>query len=194
MDTDRFMFDSENKFNPPPSFLQIQCIDMHTEGEPLRVIVGGFPKLPGKHILEKRRYCEENYDHLRRAVMLEPRGHADMYGCIISEPNDAQAHFGVLFIHNDGFSTMCGHAVIALAKLAVDMGWVQMEGEETEVVIDAPCGRIFAYTRMRGGQVTSSRFHCVPSYVVALDQKIDIPGVGRISYDIAYGGSLLRLC
>ena len=108
---------------------------MHTGGEPLRVVTGGFPDIQGNGILEKRNFVKNNHDNLRRALMWEPRGHADMYGCLLTEPNDDEAHFGVIFIHNEGYSTMCGHAVIALGKLAVEMGWVDITGNETEIII-----------------------------------------------------------
>ncbi|MDH5598030.1 MAG: proline racemase family protein, partial [Cyclobacteriaceae bacterium] len=118
----------------------VQTIDMHTGGEPLRVIVSGMPPLTGENVLQNRRQMMEQYDHFRKMLMWEPRGHADMYGCILLPPNDEGADLGVLFMHNEGFSTMCGHAVIALARLAVEMGWVEKTLPETRVTLDAPCG------------------------------------------------------
>ncbi len=109
----------KTSFNPPEDWLQIKSIDMHTGAEPLRVIVSGFPELKGNSVLEYRRYCKENHDHLRTALMFEPRGHADMYGCILVPPNDDEGDLGILFLHNEGYSTMCGHAIIAIATLAV---------------------------------------------------------------------------
>lgn len=111
-------------FNPPADWLQIKTIGMHTGGESLRVIVSGFPELKGNSVLEYRRYCKENFDALRTALMFEPRGHADMYGCILVPPNDDDGDFGILFLHNEGYSTMCGHAIIAIATLAVEMKWI----------------------------------------------------------------------
>ena len=143
----------------PEDWIKIKCIDIHTGGEPLRVVLEGFPAIKGNGILQKRNYVKENYDYLRKALMWEPRGHADMYGCLLTEPNDNDAHFGVIFIHNEGYSTMCGHAVIALCKLAIEMDWVEVCGLETEVIIDAPCGRIFAFGKTVKGQVVSTRFH-----------------------------------
>ena len=168
---------------------KIQCIDMHTGGEPLRVVISGFPQIEGMGILEKRSYAKENLDHLRKALMWEPRGHADMYGCILTEPNDDQAHFGIIFIHNEGYSTMCGHAVIAISKLAIEMGWIETDEAETEIVIDAPCGRIYAYASIENEKVISSRFHCVPTFVVALDESIHVSGIGELTYDLAFGGA-----
>ncbi|WP_226661699.1 proline racemase family protein [Microbulbifer aggregans] len=169
----------------------IETIDMHTAGEPLRVILAGFPELPGNDVLSRRRSAREQYDDLRKALMWEPRGHRDMYGVILVPPNDDGADFGAIFLHNEGYSTMCGHAVIALAKLAVEMGWVEpCPDDETSVVIDAPCGRIRAFARTDSrGRVFSTRFLCVPSFVLARDQTIALPGLGTIRYDIAYGGA-----
>ena len=116
-------------WNPPADWLSISTIDAHTAGEPLRVVASGFPDLPGETILEKRRYARENYDHLRTALMWEPRGHADMYGCIPTKPVTPDGDLGVLFLHNAGFSTMCGHGIIGLVKVALDTGMLSLEGD-----------------------------------------------------------------
>ncbi len=101
-------------WHPPEDWIRITSIDAHTAGEPLRIITGGLPPIPGDTILAKRRYAKEHLDHLRTALMWEPRGHADMYGCIMTEPTTPDGTLGVLFLHNEGFSTMCGHGVIGL--------------------------------------------------------------------------------
>src|SRR5262249_15492219 len=92
----------------------LTTIDAHAAGEPLRIITGGLPELPGKTILERRRWMRDNLDHVRRALMWEPRGHRDMYGCVVTAPTSPEADLGVLFLHNEGYSTMCGHGIIAL--------------------------------------------------------------------------------
>lgn len=162
---------------------------MHTGGEPLRVIVDGFPDLKGNTVLERRRYCKEHFDHLRTGLMFEPRGHADMYGCLLTPPNDCDADFGILFLHNEGYSTMCGHAIIAISTLAAQMGWIDIAEGENKLFIDAPCGRIESFVNVANGSVENVSFHCVPSFVVGLDRNLDIPGLGRITYDLAYGGA-----
>ena len=167
----------------------VRSIDMHTGGEPLRVILDGFPELKGSSVLEYRRYCKEQLDGLRRLLMFEPRGHADMYGCVLTPPNDASGDFGVVFMHNEGYSTMCGHAVIALAKLTVEMGWKKATEGNNTIHIDAPCGRIRTYVNVENGQVTGVKFHGVPSFVLGLDQRVDVPGLGKVTYDLAYGGA-----
>lgn len=179
----------QTDFNPPDGWFQIKTIDIHTGGEPLRVIVSGFPELKGNSVLDYRRYCKENYDHLRTALMFEPRGHADMYGCILVPPNDETGDFGILFLHNEGYSTMCGHAIIAIATLAVNMNWITVKEGDNELKIDAPCGRIVAFARVKDGNVEGVRFHCVPSFVVGLDKIVEVKGFGKVTYDLAYGGA-----
>lgn len=176
-------------FSVPADWLRIRTIDMHTGGEPLRVILDGLPPLQGKTVLDYRRYMKENHDDIRQALMFEPRGHADMYGCILVLPNDEGADFGILFLHNEGYSTMCGHAIIAITTLAIDMGWVDIKEPETAVTIDAPCGRIYAFAKIKNSAVESVYFHCVPSFVVALDQQVEVPNLGVVKYDLAYGGA-----
>lgn len=173
----------------PNDWLQIKTIDMHTGGEPLRVIIEGFPELKGSSVLEHRRYVKQHYDHLRKTLMWEPRGHADMYGCLLVPPNDKKADFGIIFMHNEGYSTMCGHATIAITKLAIEMGWVEKKEPVTQLTIDAPCGRLEAEAEIKNGRVAKVRFRCVPSFVVALDASVEVPEIGTVNYDLAYGGA-----
>ncbi|APG65377.1 proline racemase [Tenacibaculum todarodis] len=180
---------SKTNFTPNKDWLKIKTIDMHTGGEPLRVIVDGFPELKGSSVLEYRRYCKENFDHLRTALMFEPRGHADMYGCILLPPNDNDGDFGIIFLHNEGYSTMCGHAIIAITTLAIKMNWITVTEGENILKIDAPCGRITSFANVENGEVKGVRFHCVPSFVVGLDRTLEIEGLGKITYDLAYGGA-----
>jgi len=173
----------------PEHWLKITTIDAHTEGEPFRVITGGFPELPGENILARRRYAKENLDHLRTALMWEPRGHADMYGCIVTPPVTPEADIGVLFMHNEGFSTMCGHGIIGITTVALETGLLPMTSPETTVKIDTPAGLVTAHARVDKGHVQSVYFHNVPSFVLVLDETVDVPGLGKVRYDIAFGGA-----
>src|SRR5699024_2425470 len=128
-------------------------------------------------------YVKQNYDYLRKALMWEPRGHADMYGCLLVPPNDNEADFGIIFMHNEGYSTMCGHATIAIAKLAVEMGWVEKQEPVSTLAIDAPCGRLTIEVDVTNGKAGSVRFRCVPSFVLALDAAVEVEGYGTICYD-----------
>jgi len=167
----------------------IQTTDMHTGGEPLRIITGGLPELPGATVLEKRRYFMEHYDAIRTGLMWEPRGHADMYGVILTEANDKQADFGAIFMHNEGYSTMCGHATLALARYAVERGLVKASGEHAEMFIDVPAGCLKVTAHLKDGKVIGSSFLNVPSFVFLKDKTIEIEGLGTIQFDIAYGGA-----
>ena len=180
---------TQKEFYPPKDWLQIKTIDMHTGGEPLRVIVDGFPELKGNSVLDYRRYCKDNYDYLRTALMFEPRGHADMYGCILLPPNDEDGDFGIIFLHNEGYSTMCGHAIIAISTLAIEMNWIEVKEGENILKIDAPCGRITSFANVKNGKITGVKFHCVPSFVVGLDRTVEVEGLGTVTYDLAYGGA-----
>jgi proline racemase len=178
-----------SSWNPPQHWHRITTIDAHTEGEPFRVILSGFPELRGDTILERRRYAKENYDYLRTALMWEPRGHADMYGCILTPPVTPDADLGILFIHNEGFSTMCGHGIIGMTTVALETGILAMRAPETTIKIDTPAGLVTAHARVRDGRVSSVYFHNVPSFVVALDEEVEVPELGRVHYDLAFGGA-----
>jgi len=161
-------------------------VESHAAGEPLRVITGGLDPVPGATILEKRRFAREHLDTLRRGLMFEPRGHADMYGAIPTEPVTEDGDMGVLFMHNEGWSTMCGHGVIALVTVALEIGLL----DARDVVrLDTPAGRVTARPRRDGERVRSVAFENVPSYVVSLDDTVAVPGVGDVLYDLAFGGA-----
>jgi proline racemase len=164
-------------------------IDLHTAGEPLRIVTAGVPRIPGKTILEKRRYAKENLDHVRKTLMWEPRGHADMYGAYIIEPVTDKADFGVIFLHNEGYSDMCGHGIIALATLAVKQELVKRTTPETRVGIDSPAGFIEAFAEWDGHKVGTVRFRNVPSFLYQKDLTIDTPSFGKLVVDIAFGGA-----
>lgn len=174
-------------WHPPAHWQRITTIDAHTAGEPLRIITGGLPEIPGDTILAKRRYAREHLDTLRTALMWEPHGHADMYGCILTEPVTADGTLGVLFLHNEGWSTMCGHGVIGLVKVGIETGLL---AAEPVVRLDTPAGRVTAYPHYdEAARVTHVSFDNVPSFVYALDEAVGVPGLGRVRYDIAYGGA-----
>ncbi len=193
------------EWNPPDHWRKITTIDAHTAGEPLRILTGGFPDLPGKTILEKRQYAREHDDDLRRALMWEPRGHADMYGCILTPPVTPDGDVGVLFMHNEGFSTMCGHGIIGLVKVGVETGFFSPRSSEASrlrdegegqgvrasqtIKIDTPAGRVTATAHFYNGKVERVSFLNVPSFLLARDLTVDVPGLGIVTYDIAFGGA-----
>jgi trans-L-3-hydroxyproline dehydratase len=167
----------------------VVVVDSHTGGEPFRVVVGGGPVIEGATMLERRRFAQDQLDDLRRALMWEPRGHADMYGALLGPPVASDSDISVLFLHNQGFSTMCGHGIIALTKVVLDTEILPTVEPETVIRIDTPAGQIEATATMRDGVVASVRFRNVPSFVVDLDNEVEVPGMGKIGYDLAFGGA-----
>jgi trans-L-3-hydroxyproline dehydratase len=168
----------------------ISTVEVHTAGEPFRIVTSGLPRLPGDTIVKRRAWLKEHADEIRRALMFEPRGHADMYGGYLTEPVSPGADFGVIFLHNEGYSDHCGHGVIALATAAVELGWVQQRiGPETRVGIDAPCGFIEAFVKWDGEHASSVRFVNVPSFLWKRDVSVETPSFGTVTGDIAYGGA-----
>lgn len=182
-------FDAARNWQPGKQLYdRVRVIDAHTGGEPFRVVLDA-PPLEGETILAKRQSAKADFDRLRKLLMWEPRGHADMYGCFLVEPNDAEADFGILFLHNEGFSTMCGHGIIAATKVVLDTGMLPSDGEQTALTIDAPAGRILATAHSANGVVERVSFRNVPSFVVELDAEVDVPGLGPVRYDLAFGGA-----
>lgn len=177
------------KWEPPKHWNKITTIDMHTGGEPLRVITGGLPELKGNTILEMRRYFKENLDHIRTGLMFEPRGHADMYGAVLTQPVSEDADFGTFFLHNEGYSTMCGHAIIALTKLVIETGMIKKEGENPELIIDAPPGKIYSKAFMNNGVVEKVSFKNVPSFVSLNNKEVNVEGIGKVMFDVSFGGA-----
>jgi len=176
-------------WSPPALWGRVTVIDSHAGGEPFRVVVGDVPVIPGGSMIERRRHARENLDELRRALMWEPRGHADMYGGFVGPPVDPGSDLSVLFLHNEGFSTMCGHGIIALTKVAIDTGILPSTEPETVIRIDPPAGQITAAATVASRRVSEVRFRNVPSFVVDLDNGVDVPGLGTVRYDLAFGGA-----
>src|SRR5262249_31467219 len=178
--------------------LRVKTIDAHAAGEPLRLIVDGFPSPRGKTMLEKRDWVRRHADHVRRALMLEPRGHADMYGAILTEPVAPGSHAGVLFMHNEGYSTMCGHGIIAVTTMALERGLLMPGGDGATVVYDAPAGTIRARATVAGEageagtRVASVAFSNVPSFVLHGGLAVKLPN-RTIRADVAFGGAFYAI-
>jgi proline racemase len=170
--------------------LRVNVIEYHTAGEPFRIVTGGVGPIHGATILEKRRFAQDRLDHVRRLVVHEPRGHADMYGCFLTDPDDTGAAFGALFFHNEGYSTACGHGTIALATWAIEHGIVAPAADagETRIAIDVPSGRVEALATTDGTRVSSVRFRNVAAFLYERDVPIVTPQ-GAATADIAFGGA-----
>jgi proline racemase len=181
--------------------VRVKTIDAHAAGEPLRLIVDGFPSPQGKTMLEKREWLRTHADHLRRALMLEPRGHADMYGAILTEPVLPGSHAGVLFMHNEGYSTMCGHGVVAVTTIALERGLLMPGGDGTSIVYDSPAGTIRARAKLRTGgsggsggsvRVEHVAFLNVPSFVLHGGLTVKL-GSRQVRADVAFGGAFYAI-
>jgi proline racemase/trans-L-3-hydroxyproline dehydratase len=168
--------------------LVVTTTDYHTAGEPFRIVTGGVGPIPGATILEKRRWAQQELDHVRALLVNEPRGHADMYGCFVTDPVSEGGDLGVLFFHNAGFSTACGHGTIALATYALETGLLPLREPETELRIDVPSGTLPVTAVGRGGRVEGVRFRNVPSFVHGEGIELDTSR-GRLTVDVAYGGA-----
>lgn len=172
----------------------ITTIDCHVAGEALRVVTAGFPEPSGSTILEKRQYCRTHLDHLRTALMWEPRGHHEMYGCLLVTPAHPQADTGVLFFHNEGYSTMCGHGIIGLVTVMLEQGLFPASVPTTTIRFDTPSGLVTARASLDAGKVRNVSFLNVPSFVLDVEQTVRVPGIGPVDYDVAFGGAFYAFC
>ena len=195
-------------WSPPEEWTRVLAVDAHTEGEPLLVVVSGFPSVEGATVLERRREASRHHDGLRRALMWEPRGHADMYGCLVGSPVTPRADVSVLFTHNEGFSTMCGHGIIGVVTVLLETGLLRPDetvahaagssaahgagpssAGSVVVGIDTPAGFVEATAWLDGDRVADVSFLNVPSFVARTGAVVDVPGLGAVTYDLAYGGA-----
>ncbi len=171
----------------------LKTIDSHTEGEATRIVYDGFPELPGSTMMDKKNYLIENYDFLRTALMLEPRGHRDMFGALLTEPVHKEADYGVIFMDSGSCLNMCGHGSIGTASMLVETGMVPVREPYTEVVLDAPSGIIRTRVHVVDGKAIEVSILNVPSFLYKQDQTISIPEYEDITYDISFGGSFFAL-
>ena len=149
----------------------IAVIDSHTEGQPTRIIVSGYPKIPGKTIAEKRDFAKENLDHLRTAILHEPRGMVNAFGCIMTPPVSDEAAFGVIWMQfgvnkENRYIHMCGHGLIGVATAAVATGLVEAKEPITEIAIDTPAGMVRARVNVSGGEAKSVTIQNVPVFLI----------------------------
>ena len=175
---------------PRHTLASYRTIDMHTAGEPVRIVLEGFPEPRGATVLAKRSDAMTRLDVHRRRLMLEPRGHAEMYGALPVAASVPGAAFGVLFMHHTGFSTMCGHATIALGRWAVDSGRVALQQGSADFVLECPCGPVDVHVSDGGALVA---FDSVPGFAAALDLAVEVPGFGPVVCDIGYGGAFYAI-
>ena len=170
----------------------LHAIDSHTAGEPTRILIGGLPTIKGATMPEKKAYLEKNLDHIRTAVMLEPRGHNDMFGSILTTPTVDEADFGIIFMDGGGYLNMCGHGTIGAVTAAIETGMVEMVEPVTKVVLEAPAGIVRAEAEVKDGKVQKVSFVNVPAFLYKKDQKVVLDGK-EITFDISFGGSFFAI-
>ncbi len=173
----------------PPEWDRIETIDAHAAGEPLRIVTSGIPELAGETIRDRRQYMRTELDHLRTRIVYEPRGHRDMYGAILTDPVSPAGDVGVLFCHNEGYSTMCGHGIIALGTALPETGLIPLETAQSGLVFDTPAGPVSATPAITSDRVEAVTFENVPSFVTHRNQSVKVPEYGQVAYDIAFGGA-----
>lgn len=171
----------------------LHAIDSHTMGEPNRTIVGGLPPIPGKTMVDKKRYLETNLDYIRTAVMHEPRGHRDMFGSIITYPTVDNADLGVIFMDSGGYLNMCGHGSIGAATIAVETGMVKAIEPVTNIVLETPAGLVKAKVKVENGKAREVSIVNVPSFLYKKDVELELPSIGIVTFDIAFGGSFFAI-
>jgi proline racemase len=171
----------------------LAAVDSHTEGMPTRVITGGVGPIPGASMLERKLHFEAHMDDLRLLLMREPRGHSAMSGAILQPPTRPDADWGVLFIEVSGLLPMCGHGTIGVATVLVETGMVPVTEPETVVRLDTPAGLVTARVAVEGGKATAVTLRNVPSFLHATDREVDVPGLGTVRYDMAFGGNFYAI-
>ena len=166
----------------------LSVLDYHTEGEPMRIVVDGAPPVPGATLMARSEYLAAHARDLLGFVLYEPRGHAAMCGAFLTEPVDPRAHQGVLFVEPLGPVHMCGHGAIAIATMLVETGRVPRRDPVTEVMLETPAGLVSCRVAMRDGRPEQATIRNVPAFSALLDATVEVPGLGRVPYDLAYGG------
>lgn len=171
----------------------IRIIDTHTVGQATRIIMGGIPTLKGNSMMEKKQYLSENYDYLRSSCMLEPRGHSDMFGALLTEPTNKNADIGVIFLDGMGYLNMCGHGTIGVATALIETGMVEVIEPYTDIVIETPAGLIKVHVKVENNKAKEVSFLNVPAFLYKKDVKVNIADLGEVVFDIAFGGSFFAI-
>lgn len=171
----------------------VHCVDAHTAGEPTRVVVGGLPPIPGESMPAKRQFLARHFDWLRRGLLHEPRGHADMFGAVILPPSRPEATLGVVFMDSGGYLSMCGHGTIGVVTVAVETGMVPAQEPCVDLVLDTPAGLVATKVAIADGRVREVTFRNVPAFLYARDVSVTVPEWSAISLDIAFGGNFFAL-
>ena len=167
----------------------INTVDTHTEGEPTRIITGGIAPIPGRSMAEKTLFFRKNLDSVRTSLMTEPRGHKNMFGCLLTEATVRDADYGVIFMDSGGYMSMCGHATIGACTALSELGMVKVDEDSTRIKLESLSGLVEATVAFKGGRAEGVSFRNVPAYADYLDADLDVPGLGRLKVDVGFGGN-----
>ena len=170
--------------------LSLETIDTHTMGEATRIVINGFPDIVGETMMEKKEYVKENYDHLRKLLMNEPRGHKDMFGSILTEPCNEKCDIGIIFMDSGSYLNMCGHGTIGTVTMCLTKGIIP---KKELIYVDTPSGVIECRAYFKGDQVESIEFTNVPAFILHKGLSIKLNDIGDVSVDIAFGGSFFGI-
>ena len=167
----------------------ISTVDTHTEGQATRIITGGLRPLPGESVAARMQFFKENLDFVRASLISEPRGHKDMFGCVLTPPTLDGSDYGMFFMDNAGYMNMCGHATVGVSTALVELGMVNVVEPVTSIVFETAVGIVKASVCVDHGRPRSVSFKNVPAYVEHLDTELSVPGIGTLKVDVAYGGN-----
>jgi len=171
----------------------ITAIDSHTAGEGTRLIISGLPSIRGSTIADKMAYAREHFAWLPGYILLEPRGHKDLYGAILVDPCTPEADWGVLFMNNQGYESMCCHGLIGVATCLLETGMVTIKGSETQLALDTPAGLVRVWAKVEANHVQEVTFENVPSFVYQRDVRVDLANGESIVIDVVFGGNFFAL-
>jgi proline racemase len=171
----------------------ISAVDVHTGGEPARIVLSGLPSLPGITMADKKQYFSGHFDYLRTLLLHEPRGHKDMFGVILGPATTDQADYGIIFMDSTGYIDMCGHSVMAAGTALIEMGIVAAKEPETKIVFDTPAGLVESYARVAHNRVTEISISNVPCFLYQREVEINVQNLGKICIDVSFGGNFFAL-
>ncbi|MDJ0904338.1 MAG: proline racemase family protein [Xenococcus sp. MO_188.B8] len=171
----------------------ILAVDTHTAGEPTRIVLSGLPPIPGETMARKKQYMSQCLDHFRTLLIQEPRGHNDMFGCVLTPPANREAHYGAIFLDHSGYLDMCGHGTIGVATALIQLNLIPTTEPETLVVLDTPAGLVYAHAKVEGGRVLEVSVVNRPSFLYAQDIAIVLPEIGEVMVDISFGGNFFAM-
>lgn len=171
----------------------ISTIDTHAAGEPNRIVVSGIPSITGATMADKKHYMREHLDHFRTLLMHEPRGHRDMFGAILTPPISPRSRYGLLFMDAAGYLDMCGHGTISVTTALLETGMLPVIAPETTVIFDTPAGVVESRASVQGHRVVEVAVTNVPSFLFAKDVALELPELGRITIDVAFGGNFFAM-